>query len=246
MRAPSSFRRATARMTRSHVRISPDTDFRHPSRPALPRPDRQFPSRQRAYRHRQARSRRQHRRRLASTGRPAATMSNSPRACTTPCPSPAATSPAITTSATIRPRSALRRSRRSTEAHRQQFRDDHRRRPLVVRGRRLVLHRPQLAGDELRARLRGRAVRLARLGTRAHERQAGRAVRAQAAISQRARRSRDAGDLDPLRAAAGARATDRDVRALSTCGSSPAVTCTSGATSPGATPATSGRRRPAS
>ena len=41
------------------------------------------------------------------------------------------------------------------------FRRTYRRRPLALRGRRLVLHRPQLAGDEHGPCQRGRAVRLA-------------------------------------------------------------------------------------
>ena len=74
---------------------------------------------------------------------------------------------------------------------------------------------------------RSRAIRLARFAARKRQGQAGRAVPAQAALSQCARRSRTGGDIDPLCAAAGAKPPDRDAGRASTCGWSPAATCTS-------------------
>ena len=121
-----------------------------------------------------------------------------------------------------------------------------RRRPLALRGSRLVFHRPQFAGHEHRACQRGRAVRLAGFRARAHRRQAGRAVPAQAALSQRARRSRACGIRDTLRAAAGAAPADRHVARGRFAAGRLAAMSTSAAISPMAVSATSGRRRPAS
>ena len=96
-----------------HERISSDADFRYPPRPPLPDAHREFPSRERAYRRDASRSRRQHRRCRLRRSDAAATISNSQNRCTTRFPSTASTCPAITTSATTRPRSARRpRSRR--------------------------------------------------------------------------------------------------------------------------------------
>ena len=66
-----------------------------------------------------------------------------------------------------------------------------RRRPLALRRGRLVFHRVEFADHEHRDRERGRAVRLAGVRTCARRRQAGRAVPAQAALSEHPRRSRD-------------------------------------------------------
>ena len=69
---------------------------------------------QRTHRRHAARSRRSTAATSLSTARPIATISNSPRHCTTRFPCPAAICPAITTSATTRPQSARRRRIRST------------------------------------------------------------------------------------------------------------------------------------
>ena len=95
-----------------HDRISPDANFRYPPRPPSAETDRQFPPRQRAYRRDAPGSRRSTAAISPSTGRPAAAISNLPRNCTTRCRCPAATCPAITTSATTRPRSVPRQSNR--------------------------------------------------------------------------------------------------------------------------------------
>ena len=69
----------------------------------LPDADRKLSSGERIHRRQASRSRHQQRRSRLRCGRPAATISNLPERCTTRFPSPAATCPAITTSATTRP-----------------------------------------------------------------------------------------------------------------------------------------------
>ena len=85
-----------------------------------------------------------------------------------------------------------------------------RRGSLALRGGRLVLHRPQFAGDEHRPCERGRAVRLAGVAARRRRWQAGGAVPAQAAVSEFTRRSRTGGVGDTLHPAAGAQPSRGD------------------------------------
>ena len=118
--------------------------------------------------------------------------------------SPAAICPAITTSATTRPRSARCQRNRPPNRACKAFSDGDRRRPLALRRRRLVLHRPQFADHEHRACSEAEQFDWLASQLAEHRRQAGRAVPAQAALSEYARRSRTGGDLVPLRAAAGA------------------------------------------
>ena len=92
-------------------------------------------------------------------------------------------------------------------------------------------------------RERSRADGLVRLTACRRERQADRAVPAQAAVPGNAEDPEAPRYRDPLCAAAGARAAGRDARRSTTCGSSPAAMCISAATSPMAACATSGRRQ---
>ena len=96
------------------------------------------------------------------------------------------------------------------------------------------------------AHQRGRTIRVAGFGAGKCAWQAGRAVPAQAALSQYARGSRARGQRDPLRAAPAAAAAARDAQRASTCAWSPAAMCINAATTALAACGTSGRPRPAS
>ena len=182
----SSFRRLREQYF-AHVSISPHPDFRHASWPALSRPDRKLPCGQRAHG--------ADRPDLVintgespSTGRPAATMCSSQRTCTTRCPSTVAIFRAITTSATIRLRLGPAPKPPIAEAHRQQFRniigEDHW--SFEAAGWRFI----GLNSLVMNSGLAFEAEQFDWLASEiAGQRQAGRAVPAQAGVSPPARRS---------------------------------------------------------
>ncbi len=188
-----------------HDRISPDPDFRHPSGPPAARSDRQFSSPERIYRRQASRSRRQQRRpRLRRPDQPRRSGIRAGR-CTRRCRCPAAICPAITTSATTRPRSVRRRRspppNRDRQAFISVFGEDRWR--FEAAGWCFIGLNSLVMNTGLAER--GRTVRLACLAARRCRRQAGRAVPAQAAVLECARRSRACGLCDPLRADAGAK-----------------------------------------
>ena len=144
-----------------HARISPDPDFRYPSCPPLPKPHRQFSSLS------------------PNTSTQRARISSS-TAATLPSTAPTSRDDLeFAQDAACRAAGALPLSARQSRCRRQPDRaragavaaDDRtgpeglslglRRRPLALRGGRLVFYRAQCAGHEYRPCERGRAVRLA-------------------------------------------------------------------------------------
>ncbi len=145
--------------------------------------------------------------------------------------------PAITISATIRPRLGPVPSQPATEQDRQAFRtafgEDRWRFDAAgwcFIGLNSLIMNTGLASE---------AEQFDWLASTARQRrrQAGGAVPAQAAVSEFARRSRTRGNRDPLRAAAGAQRAWSRCSAPSICGWSPAATCTSAGILPSPRPA---------
>src|SRR2546430_3947381 len=168
-----------------HVRISPDANLRYPPCAPSPVTDRQFSPCRRAYRRDAAGSRDQQRRsRLRWSDQPQRS-----RICQGAARRAAgAMSPSARQSRHRRqpdggrPRTEATGDREgATELSRRD-----RRRPLALRCGGLELYRAELADHEYQDRERGGAVRLAGVRARAHQRQAGRAVPAQAALSEHA------------------------------------------------------------